>query len=498
MSRIVLVTAGAVAAALVLAVAVVGFAAGQAPALAAVTSPAAQAAGPAAPAASTPPPSAKPSAKPSPKPSAKPSPKAAAKPPPPPPNVPRPVSPSSPSTGRCGTGTEFEDPPNAVSVKATPWAQQALGGFAKVWQLSTGSGITVGVVDSGVDFNQQLAGQPNRVTALDETGTGTEDCVGHGTAVAGIIGASAQTAQGNPFAGIAPGAHILAVKVTNTAESSGDSQNLQAAQDTLADGIRDAVKFGATVLNISIQTGAYYPAVASAVQFAEKKGVVVVAAAGNDVTDTNNGITETGPFYPASFPGVLSVGALTPNGGLASFSDLHSNADVTAPGSSITTTEPGGYLVSTGKTNLAGTSFAAPYVAGLAALLRARFPKMTAAQVVARIEATADGNAGPGTGYGLVNPLQALQSDMAVSANPNPQLSGPGPVSVPKAVPPDSSVINAAMVTTFSSLGAAAVVVIAAAVFSQARSRRRRAAAPSAQPAVPAPADGGITGTGLW
>jgi subtilisin family serine protease len=134
-------------------------------------------------------------------------------------------------------------------------------------------------------------------------------------------------------------------------------------------------------------------------------------------------------------------------------------------------------------------------VAGVAALVRARFPSLTEAQVVARIEATADGNSGPGTGNGMVNPVQAVQAVMGVSANPSPSMAGPRPMSVSRVVPPDQSAINTAMLTTAGSAGAAALVAIGAVVFSAARRRRRALAAH--MPAVTAPPDGGFN-EGQW
>jgi membrane-anchored mycosin MYCP len=391
----------------------------------------------------------------------------------------------------CPSNSQYEDPADSAVVKNTPWAQTALGGFSKVWQLTRGAGQLVAVVDSGVNWTKQLDG---RVIAIDETGSGIEDCVGHGTAVSGIIAAEDESANGNPFAGVAPQARILSVKVTNVAQSS-DTNTLQGTTLTLADGIIDAVNLGASVINISIQTG---PAadVAAAVQFAESHNVVVVAASGNDL-QPNSGPEITGPFYPASYPGVLSVGALDPDGSLAQFSDLSSNTSVTAPGTEITSTEPGGYIIPTSQAaGLAGTSFAAPYVSGLAALIRARFPALTAAQVVARIEATADGNAGPGTGDGMINPMQAVQAVMGVAANPNPTMAAPRPMTVSRVAPPDQSTINAAMVTTAGSVGGAVLVAIAAVVFSAARRRRRALTAHT--PAGQVPPDGGFNEGPLW
>jgi type VII secretion-associated serine protease mycosin len=386
-----------------------------------------------------------------------------------------PVTATSPSAQSCQSG--LSDSPDIASVNTVPWAQNALD-FSSVWPLTRGGGVTVAVIDSGVDYTPQLAG---RLTAIDVTGSGNPDCVGHGTAVAGIIAASDEQEQGNGFAGVAPDASILSVKVAD-AEST-DLANPQLTGDaaTLSTGIRDAVERGAQVLSISI-TSTNSPGLASAVAFAESQNVVVVAAGGNDETGGPKG-----PFFPASYPGVISVGALNPDGSLASFADPNTQEEVTAPGVNITSTVPGGY-----NNQLQGTSFATPFVSGVAALVRARFPTMTAAQVVARIEATADGPTGTVTGNGMVNPLQAVQAVLPFSADLNQAPAKPQPVSVSRPVPPDQDTIDTAMLTTVGSVGAAALVAAAAVVIGVGRRRRRAGAAQA--PSVKSEADGGLTG----
>ncbi len=271
------------------------------------------------------------------------------------------------------------------TLRDEPWAQRALD-MAGAWAVSQGHGVTVAVVDSGVDYSPQLAG---RVSAIDLTGQGPRDCVGHGTAVASLIAASDARARGIPFYGVAPAARILSVKV-NTGET-GFSR-------LLAQGIRDAAIAGAQVINVSVQTAVSSPALRSAVAFAQRRDAVVVAAAGND--NPGSGV---GPYYPASYPGVLSVGAVDQAGTLTSYTDRKTRVSVTAPGANIASAWPGGYNPAN-----QGTSFAAAFVSGVTALVRAAYPRLTAAQVVRRVEATADGPAGAHTGAGLVNPVQAV------------------------------------------------------------------------------------------
>jgi type VII secretion-associated serine protease mycosin len=390
-------------------------------------------------------------AKPSPKPSAKPSPRRSPRPPaqpsrPAPPSLPTPVPSEPRPTQQCpGQGSP--------RVRTQPWAQQALD-FSSAWPLAQGRGVTVAVVDSGVDYSPQLAG---KVTAVDLTGTGFQDCVGHGTEIAAIIAASDMQAQGVPFEGVAPGARILSVKV-NSAD--------QGSSVLMAQGIRNAASLGARVINVSITTRDT-PVLRSAVTFALSQGAVIVAAGGNDTTTTG-----VGPFYPASYPGVLSVGAVASDGSLAPISDQRSHVAVTAPGVNVTSACPGGYQ----QDNLTGTSYATAFVSGVAALLRSRYPGMAAAQVVRRIEATANGGSGPGTGDGLVNPLQAVTAILPARAAPSPSPSvRPQPVSVSRARPPDRATPATAAKVTAGALGAAVLVALGAVVISQGRRRRWRA-----------------------
>jgi len=390
--------------------------------------------------------------KPSPKPSAKTPPKKA--PPkktrPPAPTLPVPVPATSEPTQNC--------PGLQVSSRVTsvPWAQQALD-YSAAWPLARGGGVTVAVVDSGLDYVPQLAG---REFAVDLTKTGDQDCVGHGTEVAAIIGASDLQAKGIPFEGVAPGARILSVKV-NSGENG--------TSTLLAEGIKDAALLGAKVINVSVQT-ANSAVLRAAVAVALSKGAVIVAAGGNDGS-TVPGIPANGPFYPASYPGVLSVGAVGSDGSLAPYSDQKSDVAVTAPGEGLTSACPGGYQVG----DLNGTSYATAFVSGIAALVRERFPKLTGPQVVQRIEITANGAAGPGTGAGLVNPVLALTS-LTWSSPPSPSPTAkPGAVAVAKAPPPDVAVRRTAFEVAAGTLGAAALVAIGAVVVGQGRRRRWRA-----------------------
>ena len=191
---------------------------------------------------------------------------------------------------------------------AAPWAEQVLG-LPDAWQFTRGQGENVAVIDSGVSGNQQLSGRVILEPSLTGTSAGV-DCVDHGTGVAGIIAAAPR--QRDPFFGVAPGAGILSIKVT-------DQEGVDAG--ALATGIVDAVNDHAQIINVSDQVG-NTPALSNAVLFAARKDVVIVAAAGNVDQQTGS----TGPFYPAAYagdpatyPNVLSVGAVGADGAVPEF-----------------------------------------------------------------------------------------------------------------------------------------------------------------------------------
>jgi membrane-anchored mycosin MYCP len=360
-----------------------------------------------------------------------------------------------------------------------PWAQQTLR-FSSVWDRTRGGGVTVAVVDSGVDANPQFGHRvvlgPD-LAAADHGGTVNADCVGHGTAMASIIAAA--PVPGISFTGVAPAARILSVKISNA--------------DTFATGvtpqaIRDAVALGASVINLSLASADDVPALRSAVEFALRSNVVVVAAAGNDSgPGGSDGADGTGPFYPAAYPGVLSVGAVGPGGALAGFSDRRTPVSVTAPGVNVTTAYPGVFPDAYHPAQN-GTSFAAAFVSGVVALVRSAYPRLDAAQVVTQIEATADGAAGPGTGHGLVNPVLAVTAPLAQPASsqaPSSQATGNqaggkqpaskqsagGKQAAGKATPgPGSHTV--ALAVTAGSFGLVIAVVVAVLAVRAARRRR--------------------------
>ncbi|RZS43087.1 type VII secretion-associated serine protease mycosin [Herbihabitans rhizosphaerae] len=285
-------------------------------------------------------------------------------------------------------------------------------GLERAHELATGAGVTVGVVDSGVDWQHPkltgaLAGPG---TQIDESGTLSAgqplDCAPHGTMVAGLIAARRGT---DPRVyGIAPQSAIYPVRFASPVE------NLR--RDLLARGIRDAVDHGARVLNLSFATPVDDPAIRAAVADAVARGVVVVAAAGNE------GRTQPGQtWYPAAYDGVLAVAAVDERGRPVEESNAGDWVDIAAPGVALTTTAPGGRYLTVG-----GTSFATAVVSGTAALVLQRYPKATAAEVADRLTSTAVRIAGPRdrrVGAGIVDPYAALTAPGAAvpSAPPRPK-----------------------------------------------------------------------------
>ncbi|WP_433460037.1 type VII secretion-associated serine protease mycosin [Micromonospora sp. CA-248212] len=285
-------------------------------------------------------------------------------------------------------------------VEATPWPQQRYDP-ARLAPLTTGAGVTVAVVDSGVDrAHPQLAGRvlPG-ADLLEPGGDGGQDCAGHGTGVASIIAAAPRPDVA--FHGLAPAARILPVRVSEQQVVQGRESGRTVSAGEFARAIRWAVDHDADVVNLSVVLYADDPQVRSAVRYAVERDVVLVAAVGNL---HDNG--DPRPF-PAAYDGVLGVGAIGADGARATFSQIGAYVDLVAPGSEVLVAAP-----AQGHQRVEGTSYAAPFVAATAALLRAYRPELTATEVVERIVATADPAPGPGHGggygAGVLNPYRAV------------------------------------------------------------------------------------------
>jgi len=268
------------------------------------------------------------------------------------------------------------------------------------WSLETGGSGVIAVLDTGVQANHRdLAGRVLPGYDFVNNDSNAADDNGHGTWVAGIIAANANDGYG--MAGITWSDKILPVKIM-TREGTGDTADLTSA-------IVWAANQGATVINMSVGGFPASQYVQDAVNYAWSKGAVLIGAAGN------NGVQET--FYPASFTNVVSVSATQVDDEFAHWSSHGAKVDVSAPGASVQTTN---CTVCTyadhhtwgDHTYISGTSFATPNVAGVVALIRARYPSYSPAQVVSRLISTVDDLGYPGHeiryGRGRVNAYRAV------------------------------------------------------------------------------------------
>ena len=253
------------------------------------------------------------------------------------------------------------------------------------WGVTTGKGVTVAVIDTGVKAKHEDLPNLRRVEVTNGNEfLGLDDATGHGTHVAGIIGAAMGNGKGG--AGIAPGATILSLRVVNAAGYIYDSALIAA--------LRTAVKNGAQIVNISIGGTAYNAVFQKVINEAAEAGVTVVAAMGNDGTNCLN--------YPAGYDNVIGVVSVDRTNNRASGSSYGTWGDVAAPGAVVwSTTYNGSYGPKS------GTSMASPVVAGVAALYKSVHPDATPAQITARLKATAT-RGGSDLGAGIVNAAAAL------------------------------------------------------------------------------------------
>jgi membrane-anchored mycosin MYCP len=338
------------------------------------------------------------------------------------------------------------------------WGQDVMR-LPDAWRFATGKGQTVAVIDTGVNPHPRLAGRLVGGGDYVEGGkNGTFDCDGHGTEVAGIIAASDD--PNSAFEGVAPDATILSIRQTSsnyqTADPSYPGGSRPAGTvDTAARAIRVATDRGANVINVSITAcstpdqvrGNAWRGLQAAVHYAVQHNVVVVAAAGNTKTDTTPGCEQQNDnpdpnkvnvvaMPPWFADDVLSVAASDWNGTPAPFTVWGPWVSVAGPGTNIVSLDPAGRgLANTDVTNgrqipLQGTSFASPYVAGVVALVKQRFPNLTARQVMHRIEVTAQHPDGAGgrnnkLGYGMVDPVAALTAVLPEEHGTAPAAAAP-------------------------------------------------------------------------
>ena len=322
----------------------------------------------------------------------------------------------------------------AAPAHADSWRDKeywlAESGITKAWDVSKGAGVKVAVIDSGVDGRHPdlggvLAG------GADISGAGKangQESIGakpeHGTLVATMLagrGHQAPEATAKPSAsatgpaagpaagpdgvvGVAPEAQLLSVSTWLGSANPGGKSD----QDQIPEAVRWAVDNGARVINISLgSTSPEWPqSWDAAFLYAEQKDVVIVAAAGNRV----GGNVQVGA--PATIPGVLTVAGLDRTGAASIDSSSQGiSIGVAAPAEDLVGGLPGG-----GYADWAGTSGATPIVSGVAALIRSKWPEMSASQVINRIVTTAKDAGAPGKdplyGFGVLNAEAALKADV--------------------------------------------------------------------------------------
>lgn len=333
---------------------------------------------------------------------------------------------------------------------AVPPSQDMLN-LPEAWKTSRGRGVAVAVIDSGVTPQPRLANLNPGGDYIDPAADGLVDCDGHGTVVAGIIAAQ-PGADG--FSGVAPEAALVSIRQSSAQwspkiPSGGDPQQVKTAGDvaTLARAVRHAADMpGVRVINISLidcipsYKQVDQAALGAALRYAAiDKDIVVVAAAGNTgesncesnpLTDPNrpddprNWAAATTISTPCYWqPYVLSVGSLTPEGQPSNFTMAGPWVGIAAPGEQIVSlgNAPNSGLVNGQPSNkeplvpINGTSFAAAYVSGAAALVRSAYPDLTARQIVNRLVASAHNAArSPSNlvGAGVIDPVAALTWDI--------------------------------------------------------------------------------------
>jgi len=415
---------------------------------------------------------------------------------------------AKPVTVRCGTAewacSEADDPlPPSNIEQVRPDELKALDQIhaPTAWQTTRGQGVTVAVLDTGVDTaapdlaDSVLTG-PDYTAGADPAGFQPPHL--HGTYIASLI-AGHGSGPGDQLGvvGVAPGAQILSVRVIlddgepGTAAYNQDSQFAGA----IGKGIYYAVRHGAKVINMSLGSEQPTAYLRGAVAYAVAKGVVIVASAGN--AGTTSGFA---PYvYPAAFTGVIAVAAVNGSGQRASFSEQNAAVVLAAPGVNVIGAGPGGEYL-----DAEGTSPAAALVSGVAALIRSRYPGLSPALVEQALIASA--TRGPsdgyntGTGFGEVDAVTALKAAARLAgAKPAATLAptaffgaaagsgkaqgAPGPIRV---VHRNTALITG--LTAAAGVGALCAVVALVLLIALARRPRRESpAGPAADPSAPYP-----------
>ncbi|MFD0416888.1 type VII secretion-associated serine protease mycosin [Streptomyces sp. NPDC127108] len=375
-------------------------------------------------------------------------------------------------------------PAHAESVREKQWHLIAMQA-EKMWQTSTGKGVTVAVIDTGINAElPDLRGQvlPGMDLAPERAGDEHTDPKGHGTYMAMLI-AGTGGSGGNGTFGLAPGAKLLPIRVPLHGLDA--NQYIQKDNELYSRGIRYAADRGAKVINVSLGNVRGSPQLTAAVRYALDKGSLVFAAVGNE------GISDL--RYPAGTPGVVGVGAVGKSLRKTKESQYGPQVDLAAPGDEISTTCASGKGICNGH----GTSDATALASASAALIWSEHPDWTNNQVLRvmlnTIGAPTDGaKRNDSIGYGIVRPRVALENPGdpgAPDEYPLPDLKQPKSGPKPKATSPTPSTASGSAAqdksddgdggigtTAKIGLGVGAAALIGGVVAAVAVARRRRAA----------------------
>lgn len=385
--------------------------------------------------------------------------------------IPSPASAAGPSKTVVAATTQSQCTAS-TRVPETPAALSSLQS-SSAWPLTKGAGVTVAVVDSGVAANPHLDGivLPGVNLVPDGTdGAGRTDNYAHGTVIAGQI--AAQLISGSGVEGLAPDAKILPVRVYAGVEKQLVEAGFGPNTARLAEGIRYAADQGAQIINVSISTSEKNATLADAVAYAQQRGSLVVASAGNR---TNNDSPEQddkdGARYPAGFSGVIGVAAVGSEGVVTTASIHGPHVSLSAPGQAIASSWPLGGDCVVGADEPA-TSWATAYVSAAAALVASAHPSETPARWAYRLEATAV-RAQPDTrsnvsGWGVVQPYDAIVMVPGTGLRgPKSPFVAASPSASPSATPEAVAVVigpgpDAAAITTATGIGVAGLIALGA------------------------------------
>jgi type VII secretion-associated serine protease mycosin len=391
-------------------------------------------------------------------------------------------------------------PAHAESTREQQWFLDAMKA-EQMWRTSTGEGVTVAVIDSGVDpANPDLKGRvlPGKDFALDQPGDEHTDYGGHGTGMAGLIAGTGAYGGGKGAFGLAPGTKILPIRMPDSEEAGNKAAAARQFNETIPKAIRYAADAGAQVISISLGQTQGSPTVAEAVKYALGKGSLIFAAVGNSGDGANQA------EYPAATPGVVGVAAVGKDLSRTAESGYGPQVDMAAPGEDMVAACGS----ETGLCRTHGTSDATALASASAALIWSKHPTWTNNQVLRvmlnTIGAPTDGaKRNDSIGYGIVRPRIALQTpgdpgpadvyplpDLAAAASTSPSPSASETADIGALAKDDNSAATAPSNKDDSllwiTLGIA--VLLAAGLTLAIVVRRRRTAAVT--PPMPASAPG--------